>query len=64
VTKIILVTTMNLATPKDGAKNEILFHKPVSGSSLVCKYKTEGEVIVIYYGTYYYNCDKFYNIDT
>jgi hypothetical protein len=30
VTKIMPVTIMNLVTPKDGAKHELLFNKPVS----------------------------------
>jgi hypothetical protein len=30
VTKIIIVTIMNLATPKAGAKHELLFNEPAS----------------------------------
>jgi hypothetical protein len=30
VTQIISVTIMNLVTPKDGAKHELLFNEPAS----------------------------------
>ncbi len=31
VTKIVIVTIMNLLTPKGGAKHELLFNEPASG---------------------------------